>query len=389
MSGPDVRWEGIPHQQIVFWVACGRGAKVTEVLEERLTTAAEALAQTADLANATLQRVNAGEWTGSAATLAAQAMQVARDFDDVMGHHGKMGSLAAFGQSDNADWAKSSVPPVASVVSPAPTGSLIDMVNATRDYHEQLQAAKDAEEQARRVMRDYESMTSDRVAAMPPLSPPPRLVAADAADTIVVGPDGRDDLVRGDDAPRPGGAPAADQPDGGRSGPGATGPSAGTAVTPQGVSGRGDSVAGGTGTVPGGDRGSGSGIGLLPADDRRGSGGSDQRGFGGFVGDRRGPAGSVGGDRRGVGDGDRRGSGGLGGARIVAGGGRGASAGAHGLAPLAAGRGPVDEERDHRVKYGLAGSEIFEPDHDDGLLHDPYRPGSFVAPATIGDDEDE
>jgi len=48
-----------------------------------------------------------------------------------------------------------------------------------------------------------------------------------------------------------------------------------------------------------------------------------------------------------------------------------------------------DEDKDHQVKYGVLGSEIFEPDNEDGLLRDPFRPGSFVAPATIGDDDDE
>jgi hypothetical protein len=37
----------------------------------------------------------------------------------------------------------------------------------------------------------------------------------------------------------------------------------------------------------------------------------------------------------------------------------------------------------------VPGSEIFEPDNDGGLLYDPFRPGSFVAPASIGDDDDE
>lgn len=47
------------------------------------------------------------------------------------------------------------------------------------------------------------------------------------------------------------------------------------------------------------------------------------------------------------------------------------------------------EDNEHKARYAILGAEIFEPDNDDGLLHDPFRPGSFVAPSSIGDDDDE
>src|SRR5690349_7894713 len=112
MTGPDVWWPGVSHTQIVDWIRKGRGAAVTETLEACLKSLAKALNDNANLANTVLQRVNGGEWTGSAAGVAAQAMEVMRDFDDTMGHRGETNNLAAFGQSDNSSWVRASVPPV-------------------------------------------------------------------------------------------------------------------------------------------------------------------------------------------------------------------------------------------------------------------------------------
>ena len=179
MSIPDVRWEKYSHAEIADWANNARGAAVTEVLEARLKSVAGVLKTIADTMNGIMRRVDSGEWTGNAATLATQAMQVLRDFDDMMGHHGEMNSLAAYGQSDNSSWVKVSVPAVVDVRAPQiPTGGPIDVLNSTVDYHHQLRAAKDAEEQARQVMREYETMTVGRISALPPLSLPSQVVVA-------------------------------------------------------------------------------------------------------------------------------------------------------------------------------------------------------------------
>jgi hypothetical protein len=417
MSGPDVRWEGVSHEQIVAWTSKGRGAKVTELLEARLTSAAEALNQTADLINTTLQRVNGGEWTGNAATVAAAAMQVMRDFDDTMGHHGTTSTLAAFGQSDNADWAKASVPPVVDMRPPqSPTGNPADLLALTEDFHDQVHAAKDAETRARQVMSDYTAMTTDRIAAMPRLAPPPQVVLADPGDTITSAPrpgdspDGsshdyvppRGGKPDGGDtsgnaaAPRPGGT----VPAGPQGGPPIPLPPAGTdrfGTAPSGTA--------PSGTAPPGTGGIRPPLTLSPGG---GPVGEPPRTFspvGGFtrtvggpgVEGGRGPlrgggqTGGIGGPRPGEpgARGAHPGVGARGGAAEILGRSGTARGGAPGMAPLgAAGRSESDEDKDHQVKYGVPGSEIFEPDHDDGLLHDPFHPGSYVAPASIGEEDE-
>ena len=191
MRQPDVRWDGVSHQQIIDWTKSGAGTKATVTLEDGLQRAADALSQTGDLVNSVLQRVNGGEWTGNAATVAARAMHVMRDFDDRMGHHSTVNHLAAYGQSDNANWAKASIPAVVDLrAARLPTGNPADVLGNTVDYQHAQAEAKDAEEKARQVMRQYQTMTTDRIGALPPLSPAPRLLVADEPDTINVPPPG-------------------------------------------------------------------------------------------------------------------------------------------------------------------------------------------------------
>src|SRR5690606_8740208 len=64
---------------------------------------------------------------------------------------------------------------------------------------------------------------------------------------------------------------------------------------------------------------------------------------------------------------------------------------ASGVAPVGAagGAGRREEDEEHKARYGLLSSEYFEPETEDGYLVDPFRAGSFVAPETIGDEDDE
>ncbi|MCA1655720.1 MAG: hypothetical protein LC635_04600, partial [Pseudonocardiaceae bacterium] len=354
----------------------------------------------------TLQRVNAGEWSGNAATVAAGAMQVMRDFDDTMGHHGTTSTLAAFGQSGNAGWARSSVPPVVDARPvQIPSGSPLDVLNATEDYHEQQAAAKDAEERARQVMRDYQTMTTDRIEAMPPLSPAPQVVVAGHEDTITPRPG---DTGPGSDGSSNGYVP----PRGGEPGDGDTGggTGGGTAAPRPGGAAQGGppvpvppSVTEPSATDPSGTAGTRPPLTPSPVGAAPATVGEPPRptaapfvGFGGPGAD--GGRGPLRGGHPSGGAGPRVGEPGSRGAQPGTGQvlGRGGAAsgatrgGAPGMAPFGApGPGRTDEDKDHQVKYGVPGSEIFEPDHDDGLLHDPFRPGSYVAPASIGDDEDE
>ncbi|MFC4857967.1 hypothetical protein ACFPCV_31080 [Actinophytocola glycyrrhizae] len=402
MREPDVRWDDVSHQQIVAWTRHGLGAAATERLEERLTSVAEALADNSDDVNATLQRVDGGEWTGSAATAAAAAMRVVRDFDDILGHHGRMNVLAAFGQSDNANWARANVPPCVDVrAAQQPTGSPLDALGATADHQHQLRAAKDAEERARQVMRQYHSMTTARVAALPPLSPAPRVVITTSDGITVpsggdpagghVAPrgtrsgDGFPDVVdvreagsRPADRPPPDG-PAVPAP--GRTGsssfsPGIPAPSGAPAAN-------GGAPTTASGSAP--TREPDVVRGPLPGSGQPGSGGQPGNGQpgGGQPGSR--ARDGRPGDVVGVHPGDRAlRAGGRGGLADVQG--QAARGGApFGVTPGTAGKA---EDQERRGRYAVPGSEIFEPDNDDGLLHDPFRPGSYVAPASIGDDDE-
>lgn len=367
MTGPDVRWDGVSHGQIVDWVGRGRGAAVTEILEDRLRSVAEALSANADRVNGILQKVHGGEWTGNAATVAAQAMRVLRDFDDTMRHHGVTNHLAAFGQSDNSSWVRASVPPLVDLW-PAlqPSGGPLDVLSSTEDMYDRLRAAKDAEEQARRVMREYETMTVERVTSLPPLAPAPQVVVDGHEDTIVVAP--VDHVVPRDHGRDEGGGPRRTEDD--------PQPSGGTDRPPVGDR-RGSSEHGLVGGGPGRtDAASAS----FPVG---GGGNSAAPGGGGHSAAPTRPVGGTEfvapGDRV-SGPGDRRGF-----VEVVR---RGRYGGLNGFAPVA-GQRRSDEDTEHENRYAVPESTIFEPDNVGGLFYDPFRPGSFVVPGSIGDDDDE
>lgn len=390
MDGPDVRWEGVSHRQIVAWTSEGVGAKATEWLESRLQSTAEALSTTAELVNTVLRRVHGGEWAGSAASVAAEAMAALRDFDDALSHHSRTNVLAAAGQSGNASWARASVPDV--VTPRTPSGGPLDVVHNTVDYHHQLDEAKNAEERARQVMREYESMTTDRIAALPRLTSAPRL-------TMVV--DGAPETISAPDRAHPGGADRGEVgdllPRGSESRHRAaveTG-AAGTAPSDE-------PAHGGSRTSPGSAEPhptpptaatSTSSTTTAPAGVPRGSTGDLPRSATAPIGGPAGVLGGPGGSRPPSGSGQpavggvpvAAAPGTRGGVTGQAGRGGGAIAGPVG----AAGASRPDEDKEHQRRYGMPGSEIFEPDHDDGVLRDPYRPGSYVAPASIGDEDDE
>lgn len=381
---PDVRWEGWSHEQIHRRVSEGPGAAVTERLEARLASVSRALYENSDQVNATLQRVDGGEWDGGSAATAAAAMRVVRDFDDILGHHGKLNGLAAFGQSDNAAWARANVPPYVDVRALAtPTGDPLDAFNATVDHHRALRAAKDAEERAREVMRQYQTMTTTRIAALPPLSPAPRLVVftdtAQPESALHPRARARDVVSHADQpdngtptpAPRPGpgerfptgdpGLPAGvAPPPAGRDTPpnaadqhrnavsAATAASAGLPAVPDAVRGPWESAPPDTPrTAPPGARPE-----SVLQDPRPGLIGMTPRPpRGGFTTVPR-----------------RNGGGPLG---VVPG-----------------GNGRSDDDKEHHDRYAVSESAIFEPEDDDGTLHDPFRPGSHVAPPAIGADDE-
>lgn len=409
MDGPDVRWDGVRHEQIVSWTSNGTNAEAADALESLLQSIAETLSLTADMVNTALQQLHSGEWSGAAATVTAQAMRHLRDFDDVMSHHSNMSVLAVAGQSGNANWAKSSVPPVVDIrPSQMPTGDPMDVLDNTRDYQHLQAEAKDAEEQARQVMRQYHAMSVDRIAALPLLSPAPQVVIDDGGDTITmpVGPkssggDSESDPVQprggntsedvrmvGDDgtasSPTDNPAHIAQQTRSAGTDPSEIEPSTSRntqqslAVSPTGTM-TGTDVSR-TATAPVGPTGGPTGT----------IGGPDTR-------DVREPLQPRGGQPVGAaprgGEPWARGAQPGTGTRTVA-----ATVGrlgvTHGspssMAPFGTpGAARSDENKDHQRKYGIPGSEVFEPDHHDGVLCDPYSPGAYVAPASIGDEDDE
>ena len=406
MTELDVRWEGWSHKQIHDRVQEGRGAATTEGLERALTDLSETLDAISGRLDGVVRRIDSGEWTGQAATAATSAIRVLRDFHETLAHHSRMNALAAYGQSDNAAWARANVPPyVDTRPMQAPTGSPLDAVNATADHQRELATARNAEERARQVMRQYEAMSTARVAALPELSPMPRLVITSGDDVTMVvdGPDRGDVRTPGNSTP-PGTGPSSAKPHPDESPQVPAGPPDGTDVptTPA-------PAPAGPGTSGSGASGSGT-AGFRPAHPVPGSAdvsaptrAATTDGFAAADGSA-GPPDRAATDwavaDRGQGDGARSGGVGVPGARpgvgapqpVVRGGvaglpGRVSRDGQVGAVPGGAARKGEDGKERHG-RYAVPGSEIFEPDHDDGLLHDPFRPGSFVAPAAIGDEDE-
>jgi hypothetical protein len=403
MDRPDVRWDAISHEQIVAWINSGAGAKATEWIESSLESIAAALTETADTVHTAVQRLQAEEWSGTAATVAAQAMQALRDFDEEMSHHSKLSVLATTGQAGNAAWARSSVPPVVDTrATRVPTGGPTDVLANITDLQQIQHDAQGAEDRARQVMREYESMTLERIATLRPLPSAPRMVlVADNGNDVIAMPDlsnPEDSAGTEVDDLRPRRTDSLDNPrvrnDPNESSPtpvdsqhresqpslataigtAATEPSTSTnsrspiALSPS------DSFPGSVRKLPRSETtpidrfGADNGLGNGRFQDRGGTGSKFPSGDGGPMTRSVLPSNR---ERLSFTEPMRRG-------------------GTPAVAPLGAtGATRSDEDKEHQRRYGIPVSEIYEPDHDDGMILDPYRPGSYVASAPIGDDEEE
>jgi hypothetical protein len=383
VDGSDMRWEGVPHEQIVAWVSEGPGAALTEQMEARLKSAAEALNDVSNSVNAAIQRAG-GDWVGGAADAAAEAMRVLRDFDDGMHFTSNVSGVRASGQSAGAGFVRANVPPVAEVKPPNPTGGLIDILNTTVDFQRQQAAAKEAEQRARDLMREYERAATARMSNMTPLTPAPQVVLdiAPASPPQPPPPAPRPPIVEPPPRPRdPGDGPRAAGPDGGpdpaqpgpapSGAPGASGPTQAAVAPAPGPAQVTPVPPGGPAAVPGGS-GTTAPLPVGGVANRGPAGGTGSRPFGESPG--RG-GGAPGGDSRGGGPAGRRP------AALGAAAARGATTG-HGAVPVGAGSGArPEEDREHRVRYGLPTAEHFEPDDP---MDDPHRAGWAVAPEVIG-----
>jgi hypothetical protein len=394
MSGPDVRWDGVPHQTIVDWVSNGPGAALTKSLEQWLKAAEDVFDHASNLTNSAIQRAG-GEWQGATADVATDAMRALRNFTDGMFFTSKTAGIHAFGQSDGAGFVRTNVPPVVQAEPPKLTGGLMDVIGSTIDFQHQQAAAKQAEQRAREIMEQYSAATKDRVAAMTPLTPVPQVVLTTASTSVgpppVVGPPPRPH----DPGPKPDtGAPEGNpgrvggpvQPHGG--GPAQThaptpgGPPAPTAPPAATRSAQAPGIA-----PPSAHEEAEAGPVRLPAADSTGLptvgpyGGKFSQGLGtrsiglgvpeekGAPATGRGPVDTAVPGRAGTA---------RGGVPRAAG-----SAAPYGLGATT----KREEDRDRPAKYGLPSADHFEP--DDPAL-DPYRAGWFVAPDVIGDqDEDD
>jgi hypothetical protein len=379
----DVRWDGYSHEDIVQRVDIGPGAALTEFMEEHLRQAPQVLAELGDEIRQVIERTGDG-WQGGAADAAGNAMWVLRNIDDGMHFTSNVSGIRAYGQSDNAAWVRTNMPPVVEVRPPVPTGMMIDVVQVTEDYHKQQAAAKNAEQRAREIMRKYTDATRERAAAMTPLAPVPQVVLEFAPD-----PGGR---PSGGESPPPrprepvAWSPGGEPPNGGGpAGPGSP-PPVSRAAPPATESAAATPAAGGPPAVPSQSRGE-TRAATLP--DKASGGPSIVRLGGGdaMPGQRaiqdaeRGPSG--------------RGTDELPGRREVVGRapvngaapgtwGEATGAGGSGVeAPLGAGMGDRREEnRGQPNRYSIPTAEHFEAGDPDA---DPNREGWHVAPDVIGE----
>lgn len=400
MDRPDVRWEAISHEQIVAWINSGAGAKASEWIESRLESISATLTETADTVHTVVQRLQAEHWSGSAATAAAQAMQALRDYDEELSHHSKLSFLATTGQSGNAAWARANVPPVVDMrMALARTGGPADVLANLTDLQQIQHDAQSAEDRARQVMREYESMTLERIAALrPPPTAPRMAVVTDDGNNGIMTPDVSHPGNSADTAADPVRPPRSDSLDSPkvRNDPTESSP---TPVDPQQ---RGSQTPPATviDTATAEPSTSTSGQSLIAPVDGL-SGNVREQPHSAAPIDRfdtnEGPDSWRGQDRGGIGVKHPAVGGGPMARNVLPRSGERPSftepaqrGGVTAMTPLGATRtAGSDEDKDHQRKYGIPVSEIYEPDHDDGMLLDPYRPGSYVAPASIGDEDEE
>lgn len=410
-------WDGVDHDRILEWVNTGPGAALTERMEAWLKGTAEALDEAVTLTQQAMQRLEP-DWSGQAAQGASSAMRVLRDFSDQMYYLSRIADITAFGQSSSAGYARTTVPPKVEVgPAPVPVGTPADIVAATRDYQDQQAAAKEAEQRARDVMREYTTVTQGRIDSLRTIAPVPRVVL-EVDERAAPGPAGSSPAAAGPATPSPAAAgPAAASP--AAASPAAAGPAASTPAAA--------GPADGAVRVP--EAGPGRAAGNGPTG-QAGPTGNGQVAPDHAVG-RTGPAGVPGGTGDQA-DGPRPHLGPPG-RRFVEPGGPGSpstgpirsgdesarrprdlvirdplrqpvdSARRSGT-PEPAGRNPArsgfggvapvggsnrSEDTEHEMRYGLPSSEPFEPETRDGVLVDPYHPGARVPPPSIGaEDED-
>lgn len=392
IDGPDVRWAGHSHDEILRMVHSGPGAALTQHMEDRLKRAADSFDAASELVRTAIRDIGE-EWRGSAARGAGSAMRVLRDFDDQLQFLSTQCDITVFGQSSGAGFVRTNVPPKVDVgPEPAPVGAPIDILHAAEDYQAGQLAAKEAEARAREVMQEYTTLTIDRVSSMRKLSPAPQVVLDVDAGSSAPPPDG----PHPPDGPYPPGGPRPPR----RPGPGEPRADTGTESTVDKPA-PGPRLPGSTVDDPVQRTSPGAApdlpISAGPAGVARGAEGTTRTPVGGFVG----MPGVVDGERRGAEPGarvgERRGAGprarvGGSSTRVVAAEvlerspGRGTAP--PGVAPVG-GRRADEDDKAHEVRYGLPSSELFEPESHDGVLVDPYRTGGHVPPATIGTEGDE
>ena len=402
-SKDGVNWDATSHQQLWGWFSRPQLGELEGWMDSFNHKVAAHFQAAADKVDQAL-RVGGVHWEGAAADamqaastpLAEHALR-AKDAATQSG----LTTLSQFMHAKNTAAAIPEPQPVPDQNIPL-TASPGELFLRLKDVHDQEAAANEAESRARDLARSYDTAADDAVTALPQFEPAPLATVsrAEPADVIAVddpqprdtGPDPRQDTDPGNpgsgDQGRPGGQPG--------------GPSAGTS-TPQG-SRPGDATSGqswtpSAGAPPGGGTplvpglpGAGEGVhtqrptvvaplaGLVAPGPGGGQTSATPRGtVGGPGADGQPPGGRSGQAPSGPGSGVRGApvGEGPGAARTGAAATPGRGAGGTGMAPMGAGRGQGDEDKERT-------SPEYLRDYNDDFWDDTPP----VAPAVIGEDED-
>lgn len=183
------RWQGYSHQELFDMLHSGPGGAGAGTAADRWSGLSGALAEIqADIGAGVT--ASGATWVGAAGDNARGALGPLGDWAQQASSAAEIMRVSTELQGDLLGKARADMPaPIPVADAPAPGGSIVQLVTATRDHEITELAHQVAEQRAYQVMAQYEAATTDNTGTLGEFGQPPNLVLDTAA--LAAAPRGR------------------------------------------------------------------------------------------------------------------------------------------------------------------------------------------------------
>ncbi|TWP53083.1 PPE domain-containing protein [Lentzea tibetensis] len=183
----DHRWRGYPHEQLHAMINGGPGVSASHELERKWKKLADSLTRIDDDLNKALGKVGA-DWEGSTAEATTAALSPLAQWAADAAQGSEVMKSSAVIQADNIADARKKMPEPLKVTTEAPSGfdialgamtgpfGAMDVINQQQDHERQEAAQENAQQQAIKVMEDYESESTWNRETLGTFNEPPQVV---------------------------------------------------------------------------------------------------------------------------------------------------------------------------------------------------------------------